>query len=120
DQFGRSVALDQSRVVAGAPNESSSSYGLNGEQENNNAPRSGAVYVFELSSTTQWSQTMYIKASNTGAGDLFGDALALDDRVMVVGAEEESSTSMGLDGDQNNDDALESGAVYVRLLNAEP
>jgi len=52
----------------------------------------------------------YIKASNTGAGDAFGDTIAFDGDTLVVGARGEASSSMGVDGVQN-DDAPRSGAV---------
>ena len=56
----------------------------------------------------------YIKASNTGAGDHFGPlAPSLDGATLAVGAWKESSAAGGVNGDQNNDDAPGSGAVYV-------
>ena len=56
----------------------------------------------------------YIKASNTGAGDHFGPlALSLDGATLAVGAWKESNAAGGVNGDQNNDDAPGSGAVYV-------
>jgi hypothetical protein len=35
-----------------------------------------AVYVFARSGAT-WSQQAYVKASNTGAGDVFGVSIAV-------------------------------------------
>jgi hypothetical protein len=58
-------------------------------------------------------QDAYVKASNTGAGDRFGDPMALDGDTMVVGAPDEDSNASGVDGDQAADSAAGSGAAYV-------
>ena len=60
-----------------------------------------------------WTQQSYLEASNTGDGDLFGSAVALFGGAVAVGAERESSDSTGIDGDQLNDSAFQSGAAYV-------
>ena len=78
------------------------------------ARRPGAVYVF-VEQDGAWSQQAYIKASNTGSGDVFGSRLALsgDGNVLAVGAQLEDSGSQGIDGFQDDDSALEAGAVYL-------
>jgi len=58
------------------------------------------------------TQQAYLKASNTEAGDLFGSVAVSGDTV-VVGAAFESSNASGVDGNQNNNSASESGAAYV-------
>ena len=57
----------------------------------------------------------YLKASNTGASDRFGYAVALsaDGSTLAVGAYGEDSNAMGAGGDQANDSATDAGAVYV-------
>lgn len=55
----------------------------------------------------------YIKASNPDANDWFGNAVALTDRWLAVGAPNESSWATGLDGDQLDDSEDDSGAVYL-------
>ena len=62
---------DGTTLVVGANLEDSCSIGINGDQANNSCNDSGAVYVFIKNGAT-WSQQAYIKASNTGNGDLFG------------------------------------------------
>lgn len=66
--------------------------------------------------------TGYFKASNTGAGDSFGYAIALsgDGNTLVAGAPFEDSAATGVDGDEADDCdgaqancAEDSGAVYV-------
>jgi hypothetical protein len=116
DVFGSAVSFsaDGKRVAVGARGESSNATGINGNQANNDAAASGAVYVFSWSGTA-WSQEAYIKASNTGAGDLFGTTVSLsaDGTRLAVGASSEDSNATGINQDQANEAAPESGAVYV-------
>ena len=88
---------------------------IDGNQDNNDATWSGAVYVFSLQSTGIWSQQAYIKASNTDAGDRFGFSVSLDDdgNSLAVGARQEDSSVKGIDGVQNNNNSNDTGAVYV-------
>jgi len=64
---------------------------------------------------TLQGQETYIKASNTGAGDSFGSAVALsgDGLTLAVGAIFEASKATGIDGDQTDDSAQDAGAVYI-------
>lgn len=116
DYFGCSVAVAGNTIVVGAYNESSSAIGVNGNQNNNNAGGSGAVYVFGKSNTpttSPWLQQAYLKASNTGQGDNFGISVAISGSIIVVGAHGESSNATGVNGNQNNNSADQSGATYV-------
>lgn len=116
DSFGFAVSIsnDGSRMAIGAQNESSNATGINGNQADNSANGSGAVYVYSRSGTT-WSQEAYIKASNTGAGDIFGSALDLssDSMRLAVGAFSEDSNATGINGDEANDTSFSAGAAYV-------
>ncbi len=98
----------------GAHSEASAATGINGDQTSNAAAGSGAVYVFTRTGTT-WSQQAYVKASNTGANDLFGCSVALsaDGSTLAVGAYGEDSAATGINGDQTSNAAADSGAVYV-------
>ncbi len=115
DQFGHSVSLsaDGTRMAVGAPFEDSNATGVDGTQSNDLAPDSGAVYVFAWTGTA-WAQEAYIKASNTGADDLFGSSVSLsaDGTRLAVGAPHEGSSTTGVDNG-SNEDAPGSGAVYV-------
>ena len=68
---GNSVAIsrDGNTLAIGAPYESSGATGIDGEQSDNSAFASGAVYVFTRQGES-WIQQAYVKASNTGATDL--------------------------------------------------
>ncbi|QEA14520.1 integrin [Comamonas flocculans] len=115
-EFGYSLALsaDGNTMTVGARGERSKATGIGGNQADNSAFGAGAVYVFTRSGST-WSQQAYVKASNTGMDDIFGPGLALtsDGRTMAVGAYQEDSKSAGIGGDQADNSAPLSGAVYL-------
>ncbi len=117
DWFGWSVALsaDGDTLAVGARYESSKASGINGDQNDDSSDSAGAVYVFSRSGSA-WSQQAYVKASNTGAGDQFGYAVVLSDdgATLAVSARDERSNATGINtGDQSDDSAEYSGAVYV-------
>ena len=116
DQFGYGVALsgDGNTLAVGAVFESSNATGINLNQTNNLASESGAVYVFSRTGET-WTQQAYVKASNTGAGDGFGETVALSDdgNTLAVGAPREDSNATGVNSAQGDDSATNAGAVYV-------
>lgn len=114
DLFGYSVAVDGDTVVVGAIAEDSSTTGVN-STPNNAAPNSGAAYVFVRNGTT-WTQQAYLKASNTGAGDEFGQSVAVSGDTIVVGAWLEDSSSTGVNS-APNDAASRAGAAYVFVRN---
>jgi len=72
------------------------------------------VYVFSRNGTT-WSQQAYVKASNTGLFDLFGESVsvAADGNSLAVGAAFESSNATGINGNQADNSASSAGAVYL-------
>ena len=116
DTFGVSLALsaDGETLAVGANRESSGATGVGGDPFDDSATRSGAAYVFRHSGSA-WSQEAYVKASNTGAEDGFGTRVALssDGNTLAVGAQGESSNATGIGGDELDNSALNSGAVYV-------
>lgn len=112
DNFGSAVALSGDTLVVGAPLEDSSASGVDGNQGNNGASASGAVYIF-VRDGTNWVQQAYLKASNTGSGDNFGYWVGVSGDTVVVGAPYEDSNATGVNGNQGNNSASESGAAYV-------
>ena len=60
-----------------------------------------------------WSQEAYLKASNTGAWDVFGGSVAVSDDTLVIGAYGEDSNATGVDGNQFDESASQAGAAYV-------
>ena len=118
DQFGRSLSLsaDGNTLAVGADGEASIVTGVGGIQTGNTAAAAGAVYVFARTATT-WAQTTYIKASNTGAADHFGYAVALsgDGATLAVGAPLEDGSTPGING-ASTETASSAGAAYIFAL----
>ena len=114
--FGTSVALsaDGTTLAVGATGENSKASGVGGDQTDNSLPDAGAVFVFHRAATT-WSQEAYVKASNPATENFFGNAVALsnDGNTMVIACYAESSNATGINGDQSNSLAIDSGAAYV-------
>ena len=120
DRFGSAVSLSANgnTLLVGAPYEDSSGTGIDGPQSEDSAGDSGAAYVF-TSNGQSWSQVSYIKASNTGPGDLFGSAVSISDdgTRLAVGAPGESSVATGIDGDQSDNSLTRAGAAYMFVFN---
>ena len=112
DFFGGSVAIFGELVVVGAPHEDSNATGINGNQSDNSAPQSGAAYIFERVGGV-WSQQAYLKASNADPADLFGSSVAISGDLVVVGAYAERSNATGVNGNENDNSAIYSGAAYI-------
>lgn len=79
DRFGMAVAVSDSRIVVGSVYEDKDSANLN----------SGAVYIYDL----QGNPIEKIVASNVGAGDFYGRAVAITDTRIMVGAYREDTTN---------------------------
>jgi hypothetical protein len=109
-----SMSIDGSTLAVGAFGEASNATGVGGNQLDRSASAAGAVYVF-TGVGAAWTQQAYVKASNTDAGDGFGGAIALsgDGHTLVVGALDESSAAVGVDGNQADNSLQDSGAAYV-------
>ncbi len=123
DWFGYSVDIEGSYIVVGAPREDNSSDAIDNSDsgiiaETSTTSNSGAVYIFKKDNGGNWIFDAYLKASNSGAGDWFGNSVSISEDYIAVGAhyEENGSTSIVNDDDapivdtgfENN-----SGAVYV-------
>ncbi len=113
DFFGSSVSISGDTIVVGSSSEDGSASGVN-QSEGNGGDNRGAAYVFVRNGTT-WTQQAYLKASNSGDLDNFGarGAVAVSGDTIAVGAFQENSDANGVNGDQNNEGATNSGAVYV-------
>ena len=85
DGFGVRVALSGDRLAVGARFEGSAATSIDGDETDNSAANAGAVYLFTRNAGV-WSQTDYVKASNTDPGDEFGASIALSGDTLAVGA----------------------------------
>lgn len=116
DLFGSALSLagDGNTLAVGAYAEDSNATGIGGDENNNNWPDRGAVYLFIRDPiNSAWSQQAYIKASNTP--QLFGWSVALstDGNTLATGAISDKSNATGVNGDENNNSLDFAGAVYV-------
>jgi len=118
DEFGCSVGIDGHTIVVGGRYEDSDATSItNGAtaNDNNNASKAGAAYVFVRSSGT-WAQEAYLKAANAERDDAFGYIVGIHGDTVVVGApkEDSSATSItnGATANTNNSASL-AGAAYV-------
>jgi hypothetical protein len=112
DYFGCSVSISGDTIVVGAYKEDSNATGVNGNLDNDGVSNSGAAYVFIREGNT-WMQQTYLKASNTEEDDKFGWSVSISGGIIVVGAPYEDSNTTGMNGDQSDNHAGESGAAYV-------
>ena len=123
DRFGFSISLtaDGNTMAVGAYDEDGGASGVNGKVDEE-APGSGAAYVFGRSGTT-WTQDAYVKQSTTVRNSALGSAVALsaDGSTLVVGAVDETSLTRGIDGDESSkqNNAVSAGAIYIYGRTAE-
>ena len=110
DYFGTSVAVAGDTIVVGAKSESSSTTGVN-SMPNQAAIDSGAAYVF-VRGDGNWSQQAYLKASNTGASDFFGNSVAVSGSTVISGSHQEDSITTGVSS-VSDEAARQSGAAFV-------
>jgi hypothetical protein len=115
DLFGTSISLtdDGTMLLVGAPGEDSISTGIDGNLSDNSFRNSGAAYLF-VREGDDWNQQTYFKASNTGLVDEFGGTVALSSSgdALVIGAQREASSAVGINGTENIDSVVASGAAY--------
>ncbi|MDJ0833054.1 MAG: cadherin-like beta sandwich domain-containing protein, partial [Gammaproteobacteria bacterium] len=112
------LALEADTLVIGNPGDASNATGINGDENNSDETKSGAVYVYTRTANT-WTRQAYIKASNTDQYDRFGWSVALSGDTLAVGATGEDSTATGINGDQSinatggSREHTHRGAAYV-------
>ncbi|MCK7593460.1 FG-GAP repeat protein, partial [Pseudomarimonas salicorniae] len=109
DRFGQEVALFRDTLVVGAVLEDGGARTVNGDGADNSVLDSGAAYVF-VREADVWTEEAYLKPSNPGSVDRFGDDLAVSGDVVVVSARREDSP---VGGSQDDDSLTDSGAAYV-------
>ncbi len=117
DEFGKALSISGDVLAVGVPSEDGDQRGVFNAptlaSENDNSVNSGAVYLFERSSTGEWGYSYYIKSSNSEAGDRFGHSVSLNGDLLAVSALGEDSKASGINGRQDDNIAADSGAVYL-------
>lgn len=115
DGFGSAIVANGDRVLIGAPFEASDASGVNGDDGNNSLANAGAAYLFEPNESGSYAQHSYLKASNptSGTDNQFGNAVAISGTTIAVAAWREDSAATGVNGEENDTSAPNSGAVYL-------
>ena len=113
---GHALALtpDGTTLAIGEIGDTSTGVGPGADPTQASRSWAGAAHVYRLEGG-RFVHAQYLKASNTGQGDLFGWSLALtnDAGTLAVGAPAEGSDSTGIGGDQADNSVLHRGAVYL-------
>jgi hypothetical protein len=112
DYFGATVSTHGNAVIVGAWAEASSATGINGIGDDDSFSNAGAAYLYRKDGVA-WQHDAYIKASNTGRSDLFGQSVAIYGNTLSVGAQLEHSDADGVNGDQTDNSISNAGAAYV-------
>jgi hypothetical protein len=101
--FGTISAIHRGQVLVAAP-------GLDLRQRQTPP---GAAYLFRPDPVTnKWGMVAQFQSAVPRSNDLFGGSLAITASAIMVGANGDSSTSRGVDGDSSRTDAPLSGAAY--------
>jgi len=118
DAFGVDVALsdDGGTLLVGSLDEDCAATGVNPpgcDSDWRDDLSMGAAYVF-VRSGSSWSQQAFLKSSNIGPNDTFGERLSLsgDGNVAVISASVEDGSAKGING-KADDAAIDAGAVYL-------
>ncbi len=119
DSWGVSMTMsdDGNTLALGSVDEDCAATGVNPPGCDTDQPdnvSTGAVAVFTRNDTT-WTQSSYLKASNTDTEDWFGVKIALsgDGNSLAVSASNEDGGAQGINGRQDDDSAVDAGAVYL-------
>ena len=97
-------------VAVGAPDEDGSGVGV-APPVDELRPGSGAAHVFVIG--PPWLPPLYVKAHVPDPGDAFGASVAVSGDTLVVGAIDEQSIALGVNGDATDDTGPALGAAYV-------
>jgi hypothetical protein len=110
DAFGSNIAVDGDLLVIGAPGEAS---GDPGRGDDNDAPGSGAAYVFQNDGA--WTQIAYLKTPVPAVNDAFGASVALAAGVLAVGA---PGQDRGKQVGSMNVTVADAGVIYLYLADS--
>ncbi len=96
DRYGNTVAIDENIIAIGAYKEDSDAQGLNGNQDSNIGPDSGAVFIYE-NLANEWTLQTYLKPADSKLATEFGNAVKLHGDLLFVAAHRESEDPDGFD-----------------------
>lgn len=81
-QFGLTAAVNGNTIVIGCPNDFTV------------APFSGSAYIFKRNGESNWSLQRKLFASDAARDDVFGNAVAINGKTVVVGAYGKSDVAL--------------------------
>lgn len=120
DEFGYAVAISGDIAVVGSLQEDSRCRCANSYDTHPGNTGvgfdAGAAYVFNRSGS-DWTQTGYLKASNTNQERYFGASVAVSGDTIVIGQPYDSSESTGVNGEPDGTSGGMSGAAFVYTTN---
>lgn len=111
DEFGISVDVSSEFIVVGARFEDGANNVANGE-DNNDVENSGAAYVYQFIDN-DIELVSVLKSSSPDISDAFGSSVSVSGNGVLVGAPFEDSDTIVINGDQSNNDALDTGAAFL-------
>lgn len=123
NSFGAAVSIDEGYIAIAATYEDNGATGVQNADNSvvssvGSAANSGSAYIYKRDSAGYWIFDAYLKASNSSAGILFGESIAIAGNSVIVGAMRES----GGDSFITNTDSMPvsvgsdvgfSGAAYI-------
>jgi len=119
DSLGYDMAISQdgNTIAGGAGDEDCFASGINPpgcDNDYKTDTSTGAAYIF-VRKNGKWSEQAFIKASHPGKEDWFGSRLNLsgDGNTLAVGAQLENGNSKGINGNELDVSAEDSGALYL-------
>jgi hypothetical protein len=118
DQYGTSITIsrDGNTVAVGSMFGAGpgGSKGVNADPNDDSNSGSGSVYLYTRSGHA-WVPAAYVKAPNARTSGEFGNSVALsaDGKTLAVGSFRETSAAKGVNGNQADTSAADSGAAYV-------
>lgn len=100
DYFGSALAIQGDALLIASNGESSG------------AKRAGAAYLY-VSKEGGWELSTTLTASNPDALDAFGTTVAMSEEIVAVGTMFEDGSGAGVNPSRDDNQAQDSGAVYV-------
>ena len=104
--YGASVSSDDKTLVVGAPLELVP------------GSHNGAAYVYVWKNDS-WQLQARIPSPTCCDQDYFGEIVAIDGDTLVVSARQDASDATGVNGDPNNNNAIQNGAAHVYTRTGE-
>jgi|GEM_PF-1468565 len=112
DEFGITVSVDGDIIAVGSRLEDSCASTIDGDETDNNCSSAGAAYIFEYANGA-WSQTAYIKPSNTDSFDNFGNAVSVSGNRVAIGSVYEDGCGTDVGADETDNLCLNPGAAFI-------